>query len=193
MQPLISVIVPIYKVEEYLYKCVKSILAQTYTNLEIILVDDGSPDNCPAICDEFAAKDSRVTVVHKKNGGVSSARNVGLDTATGEYIGFVDGDDYIEPTMYETLYKYIVDNNTDVSVINCRIVDELGNHVPSSSPNHMVGLMSSIDFLGRLFLFKPYGRVCTKLLNAAISVTLAAIQNYISVKISIFPLTLLLV
>jgi glycosyltransferase involved in cell wall biosynthesis len=89
-QPLISVIVPIYKVEEYLPRCIDSILAQTYKNLEIILVDDGSPDKCPAICDEYAKKDSRIKVIHKKNGGVSSARNAGLEAAKGDYIFFVD-------------------------------------------------------------------------------------------------------
>ena len=95
MEPLVSVIVPIYKVEKYLRQCVDSILAQTYTNLEVILVDDGSPDDCGAICDEYAAKDERVRVIHKENGGLSDARNVGLDAATGEYIAFVDSDDYL--------------------------------------------------------------------------------------------------
>lgn len=97
---LISVIVPVYKVERYLPRCVDSILAQTHKTLEIILVDDGSPDRCSAICDEYAAKDSRITVIHKKNGGLSSARNAGLDAASGEYIAFVDSDDWIEPEMY---------------------------------------------------------------------------------------------
>ena len=94
--PLISVIVPVYKVEPYLRKCVDSIINQTYKNLEIILVDDGSPDNCGVICDEYAAQDSRIRVIHKENGGVSSARNAGLDICTGDYIGFVDSDDWIE-------------------------------------------------------------------------------------------------
>ncbi|OUQ56652.1 hypothetical protein B5E58_10530, partial [Tyzzerella sp. An114] len=92
----ISVIVPIYNVEKYLNRCVDSIINQTYKNLEIILVDDGSPDNCGKICDEYAKKDNRIKVVHKENGGVSSARNVGLNIATGDYIGFVDGDDWID-------------------------------------------------------------------------------------------------
>ena len=92
---LISIIVPVYKVEKYLDKCVESIVEQTYKNLEIILVDDGSPDNCPAMCDEWAQKDSRIKVIHKENGGLSSARNAGLDACTGEYIYFLDSDDYI--------------------------------------------------------------------------------------------------
>ena len=98
----ISVIVPVYKVEEYLDRCVKSIVEQTHKNLEIILVDDGSPDNCPMMCDKWAEKDSRIKVIHKKNEGVSAARNIGLDNAKGEYIGFVDSDDYLEK---EAIYE----------------------------------------------------------------------------------------
>ena len=98
-EPLVSVIVPVYKVEKYLDKCIESIVGQTYENLEIILVDDGSPDNCPTMCDEWAQKDSRIKVIHKENGGLSSARNAGLDACTGDYIGFVDSDDWIEPDM----------------------------------------------------------------------------------------------
>ena len=103
--PKISVIVPVYKVEKYLDKCVESIVNQTYKNLEIILVDDGSPDNCPAMCDEWAEKDERIRVIHKENGGLADARNAGMDIATGDYIGFVDSDDWIEPNMYEVLLK----------------------------------------------------------------------------------------
>lgn len=98
--PLISVIVPIYKVEQYLDECVQSIRNQTYTNLEIILVDDGSPDNCPEMCDNYARQDSRIKVIHKKNGGLCSARNAAISIAKGDYIGFVDGEDYISDTMY---------------------------------------------------------------------------------------------
>jgi len=98
--PLISVIVPVYNVEAYLSRCVDSILAQTYENLEIILVDDGTKDSSDKICDDYAARDPRVKVIHKENGGLSSARNAGMDIARGEYIGFVDSDDWIEPDMY---------------------------------------------------------------------------------------------
>lgn len=104
---LISVIVPVYNVEPYLVQCLDSIIAQTYTNLEIILVDDGSPDNCPAICDSYANSDHRIKVIHKKNGGLSSARNTGLEIATGEYIGYIDSDDYIAPDMYEKMLRLI--------------------------------------------------------------------------------------
>lgn len=114
-QPLISVIVPVYKVEPYLRQCVDSIINQTYTNLEIILIDDGSPDRCPEICDEYAAKDSRVRVIHQKNSGVSAARNAGLNIASGDYIGFVDADDWIEPNMYEELLRSILQFGSDYS------------------------------------------------------------------------------
>ena len=113
---LISVIVPIYKVENYLNKCIESIVNQTYRNLEIILVDDGSPDNSPAMCDEWAKKDKRIKVIHKENGGVSSARNSGLQKASGIYIGFVDGDDYIKFDMYEKLVANIKLSNCDVVI-----------------------------------------------------------------------------
>ncbi len=98
---MISIIVPIYKVEKYIKKCVDSIISQSYKDIEIILVDDGSPDNCPAICDEYAKKDNRIKVIHKENGGLISARKAGLKESTGEYVCFVDGDDWIEPDMYE--------------------------------------------------------------------------------------------
>lgn len=103
--PLISVIVPVYKVEEYLARCVDSILGQTYRNLEILLVDDGSPDRCGEICEEYAARDTRIRVIHKENGGLSSARNAAIDVAQGEYLGFVDSDDWIEPETYEALLE----------------------------------------------------------------------------------------
>ena len=124
MKPLISVIVPVYKVEAYLHKCVDSILAQTYENIEIILVNDGSPDNCGAVCDEYAANHNHVRVIHKENGGLSSARNAGVDIAGGRYIGFVDSDDYISPDMYEKLFNAIAD--ADLAICNCIWVDESG-------------------------------------------------------------------
>lgn len=113
--PLISVVVPVYKAEPYFQKCIDSIRNQTYTNLEILLVDDGSPDRCGEMCDAFAKEDSRIRVFHKENGGQSSARNVALDAATGEYIGFVDSDDYIDPDMYALLYGMIVDSQAQIA------------------------------------------------------------------------------
>lgn len=107
-EALISVIVAVYNIEEYLPRCIESILAQTYRHLEIILVDDGSTDGSGAICDDYAARDARIQVIHKQNGGLSDARNAGLDIAKGEYIGFVDGDDWIEPDMYYAMYEACV-------------------------------------------------------------------------------------
>lgn len=122
----ISVIVPVYKVEAYLHRCVDSILAQTYKNLEIILVDDGSPDNCPAVCDEYAMKDPRIQVIHKKNGGLSDARNAGLEIATGDWLSFIDSDDHIEPDMYETLLQNAKKYDAQISVggVNDELVDD---------------------------------------------------------------------
>ncbi|HIW85509.1 MAG TPA: glycosyltransferase [Candidatus Eubacterium faecipullorum] len=111
----ISVIVPVYKTEKFLDRCVQSIVNQTYRNLEIILVDDGSPDNGPAMCDEWAKKDERIKVIHKINGGLSSARNAGLDSATGDYVMFADSDDYLELDMIEFLYDLIINYNADIS------------------------------------------------------------------------------
>lgn len=116
--PLISVIVPVYKVEPYIHRCVDSILEQTYQNLEIILVDDGSPDNCPAICDEYAAKDKRVKVIHKPNGGLSDARNAGMAAATGEYLSFVDSDDWLGNTHFECMMGTIKNENWMISGIS---------------------------------------------------------------------------
>lgn len=115
-QPLISIIVPIYNVEKYLVKCIESIINQTLSNIEIILVDDGSTDNCGIIIDGYAKKDSRIKVIYKNNGGQSSARNMGLDIARGKYIGFVDSDDWIDNDMYENLYKSIIESNADICV-----------------------------------------------------------------------------
>ena len=116
MKPLISVIIPVYKVEAYLTACVESVLAQTYQNFEIILVDDGSPDNCPQMCDEFAVRDSRIRVIHKPNGGLSSARNAGIDRAKGEYLAFLDSDDLWTPLFLERLYRAIGETGADLAV-----------------------------------------------------------------------------
>lgn len=112
----ISIIVPVYKVDKYLNRCVESIVNQTYKDLEIILIDDGSPDSCPVLCDEWAKRDNRIKVIHKQNAGVSAARNAGIEIATGDYIGFVDSDDYIQPQMFEKLLKNITDNKSQLAV-----------------------------------------------------------------------------
>ena len=123
-KPLISIIVPIYKVEKYLKKCIQSIMNQTYLNFELILVDDGSPDDCPMICDNYAKLDNRIVVLHKQNGGLSDARNAGLDVARGEYIGFVDSDDFIANNMYEKLLSGLLAEDADMAVCNFSYVDE---------------------------------------------------------------------
>lgn len=116
--PKISIIIPVYKVEPYLRQCVDSVLSQTYTNFEIILVDDGSPDNCPVICDEYAAKDSRVKVIHKENGGLSDARNAGIKVAKGEYLFFLDSDDFFHKIdILENLQKTIFNNKDRFDVL----------------------------------------------------------------------------
>ena len=119
--PLVSIIVPVYKVEEELCRCVDSVLRQTLTDIEVILVDDGSPDKCPRICDDYASRDPRIKVVHKVNGGLSDARNYGLDKATGEYVMFVDSDDYIEIDSCERLYRMAVDSEVDMVLGDWRV------------------------------------------------------------------------
>lgn len=114
IEPKITIIVPVYKVEPYIRKCVESIIGQTYRHIEVILVDDGSPDNCGAICDEYARADSRITVIHTENEGVYSARNKALDVATGDYLMFVDSDDWVEPDFCETALKLALENNVQM-------------------------------------------------------------------------------
>ena len=124
--PLISVVVPVYKVEKYLDRCVQSIVDQTWSNQEIILVDDGSPDNCGAMCDAWAEKDSRIKVIHKKNGGLSDARNAGMAIASGTYMGFVDSDDYISPDMYQLLYDRMIADDADITACGVEMIFEDG-------------------------------------------------------------------
>lgn len=123
---LISVIVPVYNVENYIRKCLESIIHQTYSKLEIIIVDDGSTDKSGIICDEYAKKDDRIKVIHKKNGGLSDARNVGLKSACGNIVGFVDSDDTIDSRMYEILYKNMQDTGADISICDYQRVED--NH-----------------------------------------------------------------
>ena len=148
-KPLLSIIVPVYDVERYLPKCIDSILAQTFTDFELILVEDGSPDGCPALCDAAAARDARIRVLHQKNGGLSAARNAGLDAARGKWIGFVDSDDYIAPEMYEALYKAVQSTGADLALCDYAEVDETG--APCLPP--YTGLAQRI-FTGRELLKK---------------------------------------
>lgn len=120
---LISIVVPVYKVEKYLERCVDSLIKQTYKNYEIILVDDGSPDNCPQMCDEYAKKYNRINVVHKENGGLSDARNAGVKEAKGEYILFVDSDDWIEESTCEMFAKFVEVRKVDIVAGNAKKID----------------------------------------------------------------------
>lgn len=147
---LVSVIVPVYKVEAYLDRCIQSILNQTYANLEIILVDDGSPDKCPVICDQYAKKDARIKVIHKSNGGLSSARNAGMDIASGDYIAFVDSDDWIEVNMISHLVGMCESFDADVSDIRCIQTDGTKR---IKNDNEMSEVYSGQDIIKR-YLFR---------------------------------------
>jgi hypothetical protein len=127
----ISVIVPVYKVEPYLDRCIQSIVEQTYKNLEIILVDDGSPDNCGAMCDAWAERDRRIKVIHKENGGAGKARNVAMDMATGDFISFIDSDDYIEPHMYAHLMSLTTE---DTDIAECALMETESDDAPLDGP-----------------------------------------------------------
>ena len=147
---LISIVVPIYNVEKYLRKCIDSIINQTYKNLEIILVDDESPDNCGEICEEYAKKDNRIVVIHKKNGGLSDARNAGIEVATGKYIGFVDSDDYIKEDMYENLYNDIKKYDVDISI--CKYIEVFENSTiyEDASNSNKIEIYDNVEMLKRL-------------------------------------------
>ena len=160
---LISVIVPIYKVEAYLDKCVRSIVDQTYRDLEIILVDDGSPDNCGAICEDWATKDSRIKVVHKENGGLSDARNAGLAIATGELISFIDSDDWIEPEFLRTLSEAMQQQDAQIAECAIHLVSEEGEILRRRGPK-ADEVLGKIEALRQLVLErKVYQTVWNKL------------------------------
>lgn len=127
--PELSIIVPIYKVEKYLKECIQSILQQTFTDFELILVDDGSPDACPQMCDAIAEQDSRVRVIHQKNGGLSAARNTGIEAARGNWLGFVDSDDFVAPDFYEKLYHAAVSAGADCAICSVQLTDEDGSRM----------------------------------------------------------------
>ena len=164
--PLITVIIPVYNIKKYLPRCVHSVMAQTYKNLEIILVDDGSTDGTGELCDKLGSEDSRIRVLHKENGGSSSARNLGLEAAVGEYVGFVDSDDYIEPDMYERLLKGIKDYGVTVSQIGRDEIDEQGKRLPNiCEPPREPEVWESRDFLRELLMHRGDCSFCTKLIN----------------------------
>lgn len=141
--PKVSIIVPVYNVELYLERCVESLRNQTISDIEIILVDDESPDNCPQICDEYAMKDNRIKVVHKKNGGLGFARNSGLEIAVGEYVAYVDSDDYVDCDMYETLYNNAKEKHTDIVLCGIKYLPNIGDPIDLIEVNHMLSLQGS--------------------------------------------------
>ena len=166
---LISVIVPIYNIVEYLPRCVNSIRRQTYRNLEIILVDDGSTDNSGALAEKMALEDKRIRVFHKENGGSSSARNLGLSKANGDYIGFVDSDDYIEPEMYERLLAAMLEENLLMAQISRDEIDEQGNPMPNvCEPLDKLELWECERFMRELLLHRGDCSFCTKLIHASL-------------------------
>jgi glycosyltransferase involved in cell wall biosynthesis len=152
---MITIIVPVYNVEQYVSNCIESIIGQTYKELEIILVDDGSTDSSGHICDRYAQKDARIKVIHKQNGGLSDARNVGLDVATGEYIGFVDGDDFVSSTMYEKLLGIITSQEADLVICDYEEVRKNGynpenqieddGHIQIVEGNDVFDLVTSLE------------------------------------------------
>ena len=165
--PELSIIVPVYKVEKYLPRCIDSILAQTFGDFELILIDDGSPDGCGRICDEYARKDKRIVVIHQKNMGVSAARNAGLDIARGRYIGFVDSDDWIEPQMYEVMMDAIRENGADMAVCGVRYADEDGKFTRADRLSE--GVYSRDGLLEDVFAMpnKLGGGCCNKVFDAS--------------------------
>jgi len=162
-KPLLSVVVPVYKAEKYLHRCVNSILNQTLNDLELILVDDGSPDNSGAICDEYAKKDDRVRVVHKPNGGAASARNVGIDIANGEYIGFCDSDDYLNVNMYKELLDVLKENNLDSITCLSNTRDESGNLVSSGISDKKLKHYNKVEYIKKIYLWDADVSLCTRI------------------------------
>ncbi|MHC1681566.1 MAG: glycosyltransferase family 2 protein [Clostridiaceae bacterium] len=158
--PSISIIVPVYKVEAYLHRCINSILSQTLYDFELILVDDGSPDNCGNICDEYALEDNRVKVIHKSNGGLSAARNAGIEVATGDYIGFIDSDDWVEDEMYKNMYEAAIKNEADLVVCNySRVFKDkvINNYLKLTDENIDISEIGLDEYFYRYFFRYVHG------------------------------------
>ena len=195
--PLLSVIVPVYKVEPYLNRCIDSIVSQTYRNLEIILVDDGSPDNCGRICDEYAAKDPRIQVIHQENGGLSAARNSGLDAASGEWYAFVDSDDWIDCDMYKNLISLAETMDADIVESGYRFFRpwKTENKVLSGDDDESIKEYTNIEALQELY-FGPqmFGglaiMVWTKIIRSSLLKDLRFYQGYIHEDTAYTPMAL---
>lgn len=164
--PLISIIIPIYNIMDCLEKCVDSCINQTYKNIEIIMVDDGSTDGTAALCDRLQEKDNRIRVFHKENGGSSSARNLGIEQAKGDYFGFVDSDDYISPTMYEDLINAVLQHDVPIAQISRDEIDDKGNKLPDvCTPPEKAYLCTSDEFMKELLMHRGDCSFCTKLIK----------------------------
>lgn len=206
MGPSVSIIVPVYKTEKFLDRCVVSLVNQTYRNIEIILIDDGSPDSSPALCDKWANRDERISVIHKKNGGLSNSRNCGIDNAVGEYICFVDSDDYIEENLIERTYISAKKSNADVVIFSNYNVNSRGNrarnYIKSSQSiyagekeihhlfNESIGAMPQ-SYGDAEIPFSPWGRLYKRELFAKNNVYFKSERNLIyedlMLLLDIFP------
>ena len=179
-EPLISVLVPVYKTKDYLRRAVESILNQTYGNLEVILVDDGSPDESGALCDRLALEDSRIRVVHKENGGLASARNAGIDAMTGEFAAFVDSDDYIAPEMIRDLYNLCQEQQADIACCGIERVNDQGhvNYFNEKTGDFL--LLNRDEAMAELLKnYRVTNSVCDKLFHKRIFEDLRLTEGYI--------------
>lgn len=195
--PKLSIIVPVFRVEKFLARCVDSILTQTYRNIEVILVDDGSPDNCPRICDDYSRVDTRVRVIHKLNGGLCSARNAGLDVANGDYITFVDSDDWIEPDAYLGLMSKCIEYQADIAGGGYRYVRpwKTDNKILEVQFDKSCRLLNSEDALHELYfggqMFMPMSiMVWNKVYKRSLFDNLRFAEGYIHEDVQITPMLL---
>lgn len=173
--PKVSIIVPVYKAENYLHRCVDSILAQTFTDWELLLVDDGSPDRSGEICDEYASKDARIRVFHKENGGVSSARQKGLDEAVGEYTIHADPDDWVEPMMLEELYKRAKEDDADMVICDYYMNDGKNQTYITQKPT----VLDRKTVLGELLFQQLHGSCCNSSLDELVTVDMTSVSRII--------------
>lgn len=165
-QPLVSIIIPIYNIMDCLEKCVDSCINQTYKNIEILMVDDGSTDGTAELCDRLKEKDERIRVFHKENGGSSSARNLGIEQAKGEYLGFVDSDDFISPIMYESLIRAIREQNVSIAQVSRDELDDKGQKLPDvCTPPEKAFFCTSDEFMKELLMHRGDCSFCTKLIK----------------------------
>lgn len=162
MKPIISIIVPVYNVEPYIKDCIESILLQEFSNFELVLINDGSSDNSGAICDEYSQRDQRIKILHKEYGGVSSARNIGVSIAQGEFIGFVDGDDRIDKSMFKELYRLCLETNSDIAI--CKLGREIDGEIINSEEEEFIKVMDNNEAMKELFKGNLYRfSLCNKL------------------------------